>query len=308
MSLPALLLELNLLISLLGATLALLRGGSAPGRRTYAVLALSAAIWCAGELLGERGAVEPWTGVRLSLLGLVLVGPTWLGLAVRMARLSVARRMPWLAPALALPGLLIWALLFFEPWDAIVMPAPHRPGPLWWVYALYAYVLIAAGIGIHVWCGLRRQQHRWQAIGIAVTGLLPLVVHVSWTLRGFPGPFDPTPMTLTPVGLVLAASLFPGGLLDVRPIAHQDLIERLPLGVVIADRSGTIFEVNPHAELALALSRAELLGRALDAILAEVPTCYRVETSEVALATRVVARFAFLYPPEMQGARRRDAA
>jgi PAS domain-containing protein len=306
MNLAALLLELNLLLALIGAALALMRSHAVPGRRTYAALAGAGAAWCAGELLAGRGFVDTWLGARLSLAGLVLVGPLWLGVAAQMARLPVARRLPWFPAALAVPGILLFALLFFDPWSAAVMQGPREPGPLWWSYTVYAYGLILIGCGIHVWSGVRRSDraHRVSTVAIGVAGLVPLAVHASYSWIGIGWDYDPTPILLTPVGVALASALFPGGLLDVRPIAQQDLIDRLPLGVVMADRSGAVFEVNPHAEMALALSRDEVLGRALDAIVSNAPRGYRVEISEVQLANRLVARFAFLYPPEMQGSRR----
>ncbi len=298
MSLFALILEINMLVALFGAGAALLRGSDVAGRRTYALLALAAALWCAGALLTDRDLVGAWVGMRLSLLGLVLVGPMWIGLAAHMAQLPVARRIPWFPAALALPGLLIWILLFLEPWSAAVMPAPDRPGPLWWVFTPYAYALIFGGSALHIWSGLRRRGARGlQALAIGAAGLLPLAAHASWTWLGFPDGRDPTPLLLTPVGLALASTLFPGGLFDVRPLAQRELIDHLPLGVVMADRAGTVFAVNVHAEMALALPRAEAIGRALDAIVAEAPPSYRVEQSEVLLASQVVARFAFLHPP-----------
>lgn len=306
MSLAALILELNLLLALLGATLAMLRSGSVAGRRTYAGLALAGAAWCAGELLVDRSLADAWTGMRLSMLGLVLVGPFWLGVAVHMAALPLARRLPWFPAALAVPGLMLWSLLFLDPWSAAVMRGPHEPGPLWWVYSIFSYLLIILGIGVHVWSGLRQsdRRQRAQTIAIGLSGLLPLGTHVAYAALGFPWAFDPTPMTLTPSGVALASALFPGGLLDVRPVAQQELIERLPLGVVMADRSGAVFDVNPHAQRVLGVSRNEALGRALDAIVAEAPVGYRVELSEVQLASRVVARFAFLHPPEGAGRRK----
>jgi PAS domain-containing protein len=310
MSISALVLELNLLIALLGGALALLQGGGVRGVRAFAALCFAGAAWCAGELLLARGIFEVWVGMRLSFLGLVLVAPLWLGLAAEMGRLPLARRLPWFSAALAAPGLLVWSLLLVRPWDALVMPAPHHPGPLWWTYALYAWALILAGCAIHVWSALGQshRRHRWQGLAIGLTALLPVGVSVAWTWLDFPGAYDPTPMALTPVGIALASALFPGGLLDVRPLAQRGLIAHLPLGVVMADRSGTVFEVNPHAEAALARAREAVVGRSLEAVVSEAPPSYRVEISEVTLASRVVARFAFLYPPEMQGADHSDAA
>jgi len=188
------------------------------------------------------------------------------------------------------------------------MNAPDEPGPLWWVFAPYAYALILAGSALQVWTGAGGGPLGHRSVVIGLAGLLPLGVHAAWTWFGLPGERDPTPLTLGPVGLALASALFPGGLLEVRPLAQHELIERLPLGVVMADRSGAVFDVNPHAERALALPRAELIGRSLDAIVAEAPTSYRVEISEVTLASRPMARFAFLHPPDAAVRERQDAA
>ncbi len=309
MSLFALILELNMLLALFGVGAALLRGSDVAGRRTFALLALAGALWCAGGLLSDRDVVGSWAGMRVSMLGIVLLGPMWLGLAAHMVASPVARRIPWFPAAFALPGLLIWTLLFFEPWSAAVMTEPGQPGPLWWVFTPYAYALILAGSALHIGGGIRRRGPRgYQAIAIGLAGLLPLAVHASWTWLGFPEGRDPSPLVLTPVGLALASTLFPGGVFDVRPLAQRELIDHLPLGVVMADRSGAVFAINVHAEMALALPRAEAIGRALDAIVAEAPASYRVEQSEVLLASQIVARFAFLHPPVATHAHRDEAA
>jgi PAS domain-containing protein len=302
MGVTSLVLEVNLLLAVMGAALALMRSHAVPGRRTYAALAGAGALWCAGALLSERMELDAWFGQRLTMLGLVLVAPFWLGVAAQMAGLPVARRLPWFPAALAVPGALVWALLFFDPWSALVLRETGEPGPLWWIYTLFSYALVLLGCTVHVANGIRRESrvHRVQLVGIGLAGLVPLGTHAAhhWLDLGLR--YDPTPFTLMPVGIALASSLFPGGLLDVRPIAQRNLIDHLPLGVVMADGSGAVFEVNPHAERALALAREDALGRALDALLAEAPPGYRVELSEVRVATRLVARFAFLYPPEMQ--------
>jgi len=308
-SLFSLVLELNMLVALFGAGAALLRGSDVAGRRTFALLLLTGAIWCAGGLLADRDLIDSWAGLRLSMLGLVLVGPLWIGLAAHMARWPVARRIPWFPAALSLPGLLLWLLLFVEPWSAAVMPQLGQPGPLWRAFTPFAYAMILAGSTLHVMSGLQRGGSRGApSIAIGLSALLPLAAHVSWTWFGFPDGRDPTPLLLTPVGLALAGALFPGGLFDVRPLAQRELIDHLPLGIVMADRSGRVFSVNLHAEMALSLPRAEAIGRALDAIMAEAPDRYRVEQSEVRVAGRVVARFAFLHAPPETVLRHESAA
>jgi hypothetical protein len=308
-SLFALILELNMLLALFGAGAALLRGSDVAGRRTFALLACAGALWCGGGLLSDRDILGSWVGMRVSMLGIVLLAPMWLGLAAHMVQSPVARRIPWFPAALALPGLLIWMLLFFEPWSAAVMSEPGRPGPLWWVFTPYAYAMILAGSALHVGSGLRRRgSNGYQTIAIGLAGLVPLFAHASWTWLGFPEGPDPSPLLLTPVGLSLASTLFPGGIFDVRPMAQRELIDHLPLGVVMADRSGAVFAINVHAEMALAMPRAEAIGRALDAIVAEAPASYRVEQSEVLLASQIVARFAFLHPPAGASIERDEAA
>lgn len=159
--------------------------------------------------------------------------------------------------------------------------------------------MILIGGAIHVLAGLRAgtRRIRWQRFAIGATGLVPLLAHVGFAASGFTWPRDPTPIALMPVGIALASALFPGGLLDVRPLVQQELIERLPLGVVLADRSGAVIDVNPHAQYALGLTQGQAHGRTLEAVLAGVDPGYRVEISEVMLAGRRLAHFAFLHPP-----------
>ena len=93
---------------------------------------------------------------------------------------------------------------------------------------------------------------------------------------------------------MLRQALFPGGLLDVLPIAQRDLIDHLPFGVILSDPAGVVIDMNGAAGRGLAISRLEALGRTLDAVLGHAPHGTRIEISPIELRGSTQARLVVL--------------
>jgi len=280
-------------------------GRDVPARLPFVGLSLSVLIWCAAKILSERGAVSSWTGVELEYLGIVTLPPLWLALSVHTARLEIGRRLPYFPLALMLPGLAMYALLFLGPWAALFRAPGSDPrgavGPLWWVHAGYAYLLIVSGATIYLATALRAHRaggaERWRWLSIGLASVLPLAGNAAYVASGFAWSHDPTPVLIGVTLLAIRSAVFAGGLLEVLPIAQRDLIDHLPFGVVLADRSGAVIEVNPAAQRRLGMRRSEALGRALEAVLAFAPPRTPVEITRVELRGREMARFALLDLP-----------
>jgi PAS domain-containing protein len=92
-------------------------------------------------------------------------------------------------------------------------------------------------------------------------------------------------------------ALFPGGLLDVLPIAQRDLIDHLPFGVILSDPRGVIIDMNAASARGLAISRLEALGRTLDAVLGSTPRGTGIEISPIELRGGTRARLTVLNFP-----------
>jgi len=286
MTLHALVLELTTVLALWLILAAWQQDSDQPGRVCFGAMCVSALVWCTGELLFARGAIDPVTSERIKYIGIVTLPALWLGVAAHAAQLRVAQRLPWFSAALLVPGLIVYSTLYMGPWSALFLsPKNTVPGPLWWVHSSYAYMLVLAGIAICLGSSLRPGwPWRRQRLAVAFASLIPLAGNFAYLVSDLRFGHDPTPMLLGASLLLLRQSLFSGGLLDVLPIAQRDL----------SDANGVVIDMNRAARSGLALSRPEALGRTLDAVLGHARQGTRVEISPIGLRGGTKARLAVL--------------
>ena len=116
---------------------------------------------------------------------------------------------------------------------------------------------------------------RWKVPGqytrrllVGLAPLVPLAGSAAYVAHDMTWPIDPTPLLFSVGLLALGNAIFTGGLLQALPISQHDLIEQLPIGVVLTDRAGTVIDVNPAAERLLGVSEASVSrltrGRTID--------------------------------------------
>lgn len=274
----------------------LLELGVALGLAAGLYVAIAAFVWSHREAVGGRAltllllAAGTWTicgAVEVSLLdprsqelwgdikyvGIVALPPALLAFAVeytgrrrRMGRRAVA--LLAIEPVLVL--LAIWLpsthrLVRYVPRDA---PYGHyavaQAGPLFWVHAVYSYVLILLAVVLLVQALLRVQRRYAKAWLLIGSALLPLLLNVVYTLHltdrlGV----DPTPLGFSVTGLVLVWGFFRFRLLEIVPVGRKLVVERIPDAVVVLDRSGHVVDANPAAARLTDGRVSALIGRDL---------------------------------------------
>lgn len=303
-------LELTILMGFWLCLGVLQKDASAPGRTTFAALCLSGMAWCAGELVYQRGIVDEATADRIRYLGVLTLPALWAGLAALTARLELARRVPWFPLILMAPTLCLFALMFSPTWSGLfVTTVPEgvdRFGPLWWVAAGYGYLLILAGSLLFLFSAFRQQTPgaRWRRGAVGLAALVPLTANASYITSDSAWAFDPTPLCFGVALVALRSAIFTGGLLQALPISQHDLIEQLPIGVILTDRRGVVIDVNPAAERRLGISEATAMGRTLDAILTESGDDVQAEIAPILSSEREAGQLVLIDPPHK--ARRED--
>jgi PAS domain-containing protein len=302
-------LELTMLLTFWLALGAWQRAGSwqrfrsLPGRESLGALCVSAMLWCAGELAVQRDLLPEIWADRLRYLGILSIAPLWMGFAAHASGLDLARRMPWLPMLLLIPNLCLYALLYWERWSGlflVTVPGEiDRYGPMWWVAAVYSYFLIVSGSSVLVVSALRsgtpQSWARRAVVGLAA--LVPLAGNAVYVWGGMQG-YDATPLLFGVALFALAHAQLGDGLFQLPPITQHDLIEQLPIGVILADRHGTVVDLNPAAEQRLGISEARALGRALDAVLAAAADDLRAEVSPILSGGREAGQLVLIDPPE----------
>ncbi|WP_432485444.1 histidine kinase N-terminal 7TM domain-containing diguanylate cyclase [Kineococcus esterisolvens] len=124
-------------------------------------------------------------------------------------------------------------------------------GPLFWVHTAWSYAVCGAGLVplLRTWPRAPRVL-RTQIACLLVGACVPTAGNVltltspQW-LGGGSAPVDLTPLFFVVAGLVDAAAILRGGLLQVVPVARAQVLEMLADAVVVVDGGGRVVDVNP---------------------------------------------------------------
>jgi PAS domain-containing protein len=272
-------------------------------RQTFLALAVSAALWCIGEIAYYRELLpEAWSD-RLLYLGVLSLPPFWMGMACHASRLDLARRVPWFPAMLLAPMALPFGLMFSSRWNGLfVGTVPGEldvTGPLWWVVLAYSYALVIAGSLVLLASAFRTHppHARRLRVGVALAALVPLAGNAWYVAGGMVG-IDPTPVLFGVALLALRPALFGGGLLDALPLSHHELLEQLPLGVILTDRRNVVVDLNPAAERRLGISEEKAIGRTLEAVLSDVGAGVEADYTPILSGDSEAGQLVLLDPPE----------
>ena len=250
--------------------LALHVAASAERRRLAAIgaLALCAVLWSTGELLlaGASTPANVALARRVLFLGVCAVPPCWLWVAAVLGGGPERRAIRVLAAAVGLVELYFYSHLWWDVGGSFLDPTavPPRHGPLFPVHAALSWLAIVGGL---IWVIRRsigqRAARRHRAL-LALAVLVPLGVNVAYVCWG--SGLDPTPIVLAGSALVVRVTLMRSGLSSVFvPFGDRALLDRLTVGVLVADRRGIVLGANERAQRLLGSLRPE--GSSLDAVL-----------------------------------------
>lgn len=252
------------------------RDRRSPGALLFMGLVGAVLLWCTGLILAAHGFVDLEARGRIVWAGVLLLPAMWLGVAAHASGLSLAYRVPWFPLALLLPSVLLYALLFAGPWSDLFLVADGtvgQEGPLFPIWILYSYAVTLIGIALFVRAALRwpREGLLGRCTALAVAVAIPLVGNALYVFGDTGLTEDPTPILVGLAVLPLRSAIFHGGLFDVLPVDQRDLLLRLPVGIVLADASRGVIEMNRRAEEVLSVRRSQAMGRSLEALLADAP-------------------------------------
>lgn len=120
----------------------------------------------------------------------------------------------------------------------------------YWVYITYQYaLLIIAFIMLIVSSWQSRGIHRHQYLLVAIGATIVFAFSMPSTLGILPFTYPSlNQFGVLVIGLTLALAFFRFRLLDIRPIAHNLVIENLRDGVLVLDKRGRIVDINAAAE------------------------------------------------------------
>jgi diguanylate cyclase (GGDEF)-like protein len=135
-------------------------------------------------------------------------------------------------------------------------------GPLFAAHSLYSYAFIAASLLRLVRVARAGAPlARRQAVVLLVSAVPPTIGNVVMTtsMRG-DGVVDLTPLFFIATGLIAGWAVLRAGLLEVVPVARDQVVETMTDGVLVSDRAGRLVDLNPAARRLLQLVRPDAVA------------------------------------------------
>ncbi len=256
-------------------------------RWTFTLLLVAAALWAlfhAGELLARTETAKVlvvdgmYVAISLTSLGWLLFTIEYSGFSRWLTPWRIAGLAAFFPVALAV----IWTNprhhLFFRTLTvAAEGPFPSATavayGPLFWVYVVYAYGLMLAGLVLLLWALMRSPQLYRGQIGWLITGaLVPFMFSIAQVSGLNPGRYvDITPLGFSITGLAFGRAVLRSRLFSIVPIARDMVIENMTDGVIVIDAEDRVVDINPAAEAIVGRRAAQVVGRTVQEVVARRP-------------------------------------
>jgi PAS domain-containing protein len=269
----ALLLELTALLTFWLCLGAWQEEGATAGRRAFVGLSLAVFAWTVGVLARVEGLASLEQVHRIAMAGAIPVPALWLSLALRAAEHPLMRHRRWLPFAIVAPQVLIYATLYvdFAPPGFFLSAVDGQTvlGPGGWINAGYSWLLGVSGSWLFLVGSRRLHAQRVPRLLVGLASTTPVLSSVL-TLALDLDMLDPTPILLGVALLPLRYALFSGGWLHVLAVPEHQIVSHIPRPLVFTDPQGVIAALNPAAQELLRVSPLDLVGRSLDAVLAEL--------------------------------------
>nr|WP_320160870.1 histidine kinase N-terminal 7TM domain-containing protein [uncultured Methanoregula sp.] len=151
-------------------------------------------------------------------------------------------------------------------------------GPAFWVHTIYSYSLI----GLSILLILQRflfssNVYRAQVTIILIAVLLPVCINLILIFRlGSVALIDPTPFALMISGFAILYGMLRFQLLDITPVAHEQILANMRDGIIVSDLQERIVSLNHPAGIFLGISEEDAIGRLLTEVMpTSVSECIR---------------------------------
>ncbi len=258
-----------------------------PGAVTLATLMLTLAFWSAFDaiemLSTSLSAKLFWE--RLEFIFVLAAPALWLIFVIQFtgherrvtpATLAAAVVVPLVSFVLinTAPGLLwLYPTITIDTTGPVAVLAATR-GPLFWLLALYSYVLVLLAVGLITLALLRGGPlQRAQNGAVLVGALAPVLGNVIFNAGFSPlRHVDPAPVLFIITGLASVWALTRYRLLDLMPVVRDALIESMTDGVAVVDIQGRVVDLNKAAQQMIGQRFLEILGAPAASVLPAWPS------------------------------------
>jgi hypothetical protein len=253
------------------------RNFQAAARRLFIGLTLACAAWCLGDICYWSDLLDLPDANRIAFLGVLAIPALWLGLAAHAADIRAFHSRPWLPLVLMLPCAASYPLLYVDAGTPLLLriepDGSSAFGPVLWCVTVYSWTLMGLGSALlFVAATYMRGPGQWpRRIGVVLAGILPLVANAAFLSLEASWRQELGPVAMGAALLILNGAMLSGGLLNTLPISKLNLVTHLPVPILIADRYGTVIDVNPDARGRIGLTLDRMLWRRIDDVLRDIP-------------------------------------
>ena len=198
---------------------------------------------------------------KLSYLGVVNLAPCWFSFSLAYSHPNKLIKRPrifwlWLLPLVIL-GLaftnewhgLIWTSFTFDSQNSSGLLI-YGHGILFWVHAIYAYLLLLAGTYWLIKSAWQASHmFRWQILLIIAASLIPWAGNILYLFDLSPWPgLDLTPIAFVLSGLFLVVNLYRFHTFELVPVARKIVFNSMGAGVIVLDNQNRLVDINPKAK------------------------------------------------------------
>ena len=269
------------------------RRATASGAMALFMLALACAEWSLGyalEIAGNDLPTKIFWG-KSQYIGIVTVPLAWIIFAYAHANPGAWLTRRTVAVLSILPAItlilafttefhgLIWKHIEVRTVGSFsALHVVHGLG--FWIYWAYTNVLLLIGTLLILRLfrrtkGLLRRQN----VLLLLAVLTPWLGNILYVTGLSPIPnLDITPFAFTVSVVAFAWGIFSFKLVNLAPVARDLVVEKMPDGMIVLDKQGTIVDINPALQSALGVSAAQAIGqKAKDLFSAWTPLVERYE-------------------------------
>lgn len=182
---------------------------------------------------------------------------------------------------------LIWNQTYIDQGSGFsVLGVSH--GPWFWLNAAYSYILMLVGTFFLIRSIIRRKgAYRGQAAALLIAVAAPWVANILYISGLNPmRPLDLTPFALTITAIAFTWGIFGFQLLELSPIARDNIVDEMQDGVIVINKSNQIADINRSALRIIDMPGKNVIGRPAAEVLGNWPELiakYENATEEISV-------------------------
>lgn len=260
-----------------GASVYAWRNQHTRGRLLFVIASAAACFWMLGDVIGRLASSYEgkYVAELVRYFGVVNV-PVWMFAFTReYCGKTVTRKQIGLLFIVPVISYIVmatsqWQPLFFTTMEPASYGMQMNYGPyFYWVHLPYCYALSILSIALVLnEMGRVPKQFRSQIFFLFVSLCVPFVINVL-AVSGYLGNEYDTALSFPVFAIVLSIGIFRHRLLQVNPIAYENVFLNVHDGVVILSRDDFILDINNSAAQHTGKTRTEVIGTAFATAFAE---------------------------------------